>query len=389
MRETMTAIHVCLVSDQTIPNILAIEAFNPDGLLMISTVKMEAKGKSCHILECLAARGLDFSNRHHVLTVSEDSITDCHRKLEEWIQGQKNADYLVNLTCGTKIMSIAAYAFFKDYGSRMIYVPIPRNEYIMPFPKGGLQHPTKLAQRLSVMDYLKAYGLTTINSSKLEGMAQAACCRRELSRWVIANYVKLKSHLGKLGNKLRPHRGDREYKFKETFLDATDEDRELMHRMGFSVNGSLFEKHLSKSETQFLTGGWLEEYCFNEVSSFIGHGIDDAVIGIQIKNPKGTDNEFDIMLTKDNALYTIECKSLDQLEDSKTEALYKVGALQKDFGLRVRSFFVSTSSNVLNNKGEIKPAIAARAEHLNTDVIPPYEVINFKKRLAEMLKLNG
>ncbi|MBC2713379.1 MAG: DUF1887 family protein [Desulfosarcina sp.] len=383
----MKRMHVSLVSDHTIPNILAIEEFEPDELLLVSTKKMEDKGKAGHILECLADRGLDYHNRHHILTVAEDSLLDCHRKLESWVEGRKASEFIVNLTGGNKIMSIAAYAFFKDYGSRMIYIPIPRNEYIMPFPKGGAQKPVMLSQRLSVAEYLKAYGLTTLNTRHLEGMAKEARERRELSHLIVARYEKLKALLEKLGEVLRPHRGDREFVLKETFSGATNEAKELMRRMNFSLKGVEAEKCLTKSEIQFLTGGWLEEYCFNEVFAYRGKGVDDVVIGIQIKNQKGTDNEFDVMFTKDNALYTVECKSLEQQEDKGTEALYKVAALQKDFGLRVGSFLVSTSPYILKN-GVVRPSIAARAEHLNTEVVAPHEVVNFRQHLTDKLKLN-
>jgi hypothetical protein len=41
----MKTILISLVSDQTIPNILAIHYFNPDELLFISTMEMEKKRK--------------------------------------------------------------------------------------------------------------------------------------------------------------------------------------------------------------------------------------------------------------------------------------------------------------------------------------------------------
>lgn len=384
----MTNIHVCLVSEQTTPNILAIEAFRPDQILLVSTSLMETKGKSSHILDCLAAKGLNYYGQHHILEVSEDSMTDCHRKLGAWIEGREESEFIVNLTGGTKIMSIAAYAFFKDYNSRMIYIPLSRNEYIMIFPKGGAPKPVPLPQRLSVAEYLKAYGLVALNAHHLEGMAEESRQRRELSCWIVAHFEKVKDLLEKLGKMLRPHRNEREFLIKETLPDVTDEEKGLLCRMGFSINGSNVEKRLPKSEIQYLTGGWLEMYCFNEVLSYLGRGIDDAVIGIQIKNPKGAENEFDVMFTKGNALYTVECKSLDQQADKKTDALYKVGALQKDFGLRVGSFLVSTSPHILKN-GQIRPSIAARADHLNTKVIPPHEVVNFRKHLANKLKLIG
>lgn len=42
----MKHIHVCLVSDQTIPNILGIFYFKPEALLFITTEQMQKKMKN-------------------------------------------------------------------------------------------------------------------------------------------------------------------------------------------------------------------------------------------------------------------------------------------------------------------------------------------------------
>ena len=49
----MKTILVSLVSDQTIPNILAIHYHKPDELLFISTPAMEKNGKTACILKAL------------------------------------------------------------------------------------------------------------------------------------------------------------------------------------------------------------------------------------------------------------------------------------------------------------------------------------------------
>jgi hypothetical protein len=385
----MSHIHVCLVSDQTIPNILPVVALKPDELLLLTTSQMEAKGKSDHILACLKGIGLDYDARHHKIEVVEDSITDCQRKLSVWMSGREDADFVVNLTGGTKIMSIAAFEQFKDYGSKMFYIPIGRNEMVNIFPKRSSNQILPLTQRLKVDDYLAAYGLTSLNHAKLPMMKQDALDRKEIAAWIAATYPKLRNLLFWLGGSLRKHRNDRKpYLLKGGFSDANGPEHDLLQRMGFTVQGDQIEKELKKSEIQFLTGGWLEEYCFNELNTLHGKGIDDLVIGITIKNPKGTSNEFDVMFTRDNALYTVECKSGDQQDDKSTDALYKVAALQKEFGLRVGSFFVSTSPHIFDENGNVKTSITARAEQFTTTVVAPDQVAYFGKILRDKLKIS-
>lgn len=381
----MKTILISLVSDQTIPNILAIHHFKPDELLFISTKEMEKKNKISAILTILDR--LDLEYKSDSVVVREDSILDCHKKISEWIEGKEDAEFVVNLTGGNKIMSIAAYEFFKDYSSKMIYIPIPKNEFIVPFPKKRPGEPVKLDLRLSVIEYLTAYGLTVVNESHLKRYREEAIKRRDLSEWIAENYDNLKNLLKWLCGILRNHRSDKQFILKEDFLGASSEEKQLLSKLNFSYDAGSVLKKIDKSEINYLTGGWLEEFCFVKVSELVGQGIDDAAIGLQIKNRLGMDNEFDIMLTKDNALYFIECKSLDQKEDKKTDALYKIGALQKGLGLKIESFLVTTSPNILGKDGTIKKSIEERAEQFKTTIVPLSNVSQFEEILVQTLKI--
>lgn len=382
----MSNIHVCLVSEQSIPNILGIYHFKPDKLLFITTEKMKRDNKVEHIIASLSQINLNYTTRFQEIVVQEDSLLDCKKQLDEWISGREGEDFTVNLTCGTKIMSIAVYEYFKDYGSKMIYIPIGKNEFITPYPKKASNNPIPLDLRLSVSAYLSAYGLRVTNAKNLPDNHTDAQNRKELSEWIVKNYDEIKSLLERFSEKLRKHRDEKSYSWSTSYEPQNHYEKELFEKIGFSHLNGIYTKNLTKSEITYLTGGWLEEYCYNEVLKYKGKGIDDVVIGI-IPEAQGRNNEFDVMFTKDNALYTVECKSLDQNDDRKTEALYKIAALQKDFGLRVESFFVSTSPYILKD-GQIKQSIQARAEQFKTTIIPPYDVINFSKRLEEKLHLS-
>lgn len=380
----MKTILISLVSDQTPPNILAIHHFKPDELLFISTKKMEKKNKIPAILTTLDRLGLKCQSDS--IIVQEDSIVDCHKKIGEWMKGKEDAEFVVNLTGGTKIMSIAAYEFFKGYSSKMIYVPISKNEFIVPSPKKRPGKPVKLDLRLRVIEYLTAYGFTVVNEFHLDRYREEAIKRKELSEWIAGNYDNLKNLLKWLCGILRTHRNDNHFPLKDNFFDASSEENQLMSKLNFTYNEGVVLKELNKSEINYLTGGWLEEFCFVKVSELVGQGIDDAVIGLQLRNSQGGNNEFDIMFTRDNALYFIECKSLDQNEDKKTDALYKVGALQKELGLRVESFLVTTSPYILKD-GKTKQSIRARAEQFKTTIIPPSKVSQFGEILERNLKI--
>jgi len=176
--------------------------------------------------------------------------------------------------------------------------------------------------------------------------------------------------------------------FEGSFQNANNNEVKLLDNLHLAHDGKFVSKRLTRSEMRYLTGGWLEEFCFNNVLEFVNRGIDDVAIGLKLKNAQGRDNEFDVMFTKENALYFVECKSLDQHDDKDLNVLYKIGALQKEFGLKVKSFLVTTSPYILKNN-EIRQSVKARAEQFNTEIIPPAEVRNFRKYLTQKLRLEG
>ncbi|NCO68673.1 MAG: hypothetical protein CO148_07990 [Nitrospirae bacterium CG_4_9_14_3_um_filter_41_27] len=384
----MKTILISLVSEQTIPNILAIHHFKPDELLFITTDEMQKKRKIEAIINTLRELRLNYEGKSNILVVQEDSILDCHRKIDKWIENREDSEFVVNLTGGTKIMSIAAYEYFKDYSSKMIYIPIPKNEFIIPFPKKSPGKPTELTLRLSVIQYLTAYGLDIVNRARLRGYEEDAIQRKKLSEWIIANYEDLHNILVWLSGNLRSHRDEKELNFEGSFQNANNNEVKLLDNLHLAHDGKFVSKRLTRSEMRYLTGGWLEEFCFNNVLEFVNRGIDDVAIGLKLKNAQGRDNEFDVMFTKENALYFVECKSLDQHDDKDLNVLYKIGALQKEFGLKVKSFLVTTSPYILKNN-EIRQSVKARAEQFNTEIIPPAEVRNFRKYLTQKLRLEG
>lgn len=141
--------------------------------------------------------------------------------------------------------------------------------------------------------------------------------------------------------------------------------------------------------TTILTGGWLEEYIFCKLYQLKGKGITDVCLNLFLKSPKGATNEFDIMFTYENALYFVECKSLNQEHDPKLDSLYKIGALQTDFGLRIKSFLATQSEKIFESStSQIKQAIMSRAKQMNTIILPLTTIEDPKQWFQESLKMS-
>ncbi|MFN3740323.1 MAG: Card1-like endonuclease domain-containing protein [Thermodesulfovibrionales bacterium] len=381
----MSHIHVCLVSEQTIPNILSIYHFKPERIVFCTTEKMEAEKRADAIIDSLKLCGLNYSNAYDKVQVDQDCLEDCESKLkEEIVLKYKDERVTVNLTGGTKIMVLAAYNIFKEIAEQMIYTPIPKNEFITVFPKKeDCKSPVPLSLKLSVEAYVTAYGVKVKNRDEINRLKSNASKNEKLCRWMIQNYIEIEDILGEFYGWLKDHRDKEKYTLRDKYIPKKQQEIELLRHLGIEVNNKGINKTFSKYEIRFLTGDWLSDFCFNEISKL---SVDDCVTGIKLISPKEAENEFDVMFTKDNALYIVECKSLKQRHDKDADILYKINSLQHDFGLRVKGFLVSTARGILDDRNAIRESIHNRAKQCNTNVIHPDEIKDIGKWIKNNVK---
>lgn len=370
---------VSLVSDQTIPNVLIAAHYSPDYLLFLTTPAMERRGKAEAILKTLALRGRDYRDRCHKIVVEADSIVDLQNKTSAWIHDQpRDLAFIVNLTGGTKLMAIAAYDIFKDFGGEMVYLPIPRNEILTPFPKRRPRPPEPLTERLSVQEYLTAYGFHTTNQDRLAGYQERCRSRKEVTRFLFAHYRDLLPLLEVLGADLRPQKNkkkvlQRGYDLCAPFKAENENQLRFLDMLGFKRLQAEIRKTIHQDDADYLCGGWLEERLFLAVEAALPVGA-DVCLNVRCEAPGGSANEFDVLFTLDNVLYLIECKSLGSAQDDDKEMinafLYKLGALRQNFGLTPKAFLATTSPGVLDAAHQVKGHLLERGRQLNTEIIP-------------------
>lgn len=381
----MQTVHVCLVSDQTIPNIIGIHHEKPSKIIFASTAGMEEKGVTGAILTALRLNGRDYAQRSETVIVDQDSFDSCIKALRKIASGLSGCSITVNLTCGTKIMALAAFSVFRPIGARLVYTPIPRNEYIVIDECPETEPVHKLPLRLDVRSYISAYGIKIGNIQEAQVLKERAKRGREFSNWIVKNYADLENMLGHFAWQLNRDnaRNMQFYDFSTKYDVRNRSESELLEMLGMRAGN--ISKRLNKLETCFITGDWLSDYCFETLTRL---KVDDCVTGIELIDKHGNPNEFDVMFTKDNTLYTIECKSLKQKGDKDADILYKIAALQDNFGLRVRSFLVSTSREQLldRRKNKIKEHLVRRARQFQTEIIHPEDIVDFSSWIKDKVK---
>ncbi|MFZ6017244.1 MAG: hypothetical protein ACOYU0_06515 [Nitrospirota bacterium] len=168
----MKTILVSLISEQTIPNVLIAEHFEPDVYWFISTKRMEEEGKRICIENTLRLKGHNLTREDTLVKiVDQDSFADCIEKIEEMINSvNEESRYVVNITGGNKIMAISTLEVFRDIGEKVIvvYVPLGRNELIQIYPKKRPLRVHEIAVRLNIEEYLSCYGFKIKNKEQIQ-----------------------------------------------------------------------------------------------------------------------------------------------------------------------------------------------------------------------------
>ncbi len=366
----MKKILASLISDQTIPNILLIrELRDIDRYIFITTDEMEQKEKTSCIIN---AAGIP-PDKTIMIKVAEDSLVDISKKLNQ-CDFDDDDEFYVNLTGGTKIMSIGAYNFFKERNSEIYYIPIGKNIYRKIFPIVK-DKDTAINYRLDIAEYLKGYGVEIVNRKDEADLVKPA----DYTKCFFERWKTESSQFFNMLQDLRNLRSRKSIDIKE--VGGVER---FLEKINFQP---VLSKELSKKEIGYLTGGWFEEYIFHLLKK--GLNIPDGFIAADIHIKRSNvQNEFDVMFMHENALYVVECKS--SIYDKRSgknilnDSMYKLAALGRDFGLRVKSYLVTLSKKG-KQENHIKDAFIERSKLLGVRIVDGDELR--EKSIKQIFKL--
>lgn len=343
---------VNLVSEQTIPNVQFIKWYfnkkqTPMKILLVSTKEMEQKEKSLFI-----KNALHFSDSFvewETIHTDGNDISKTENILTDYFRDNEYKNIIVNITGGTKIMSLAAFDFFNNKpNTEIFYQPIGK-ELQELYPN---KQKYDMFEVLSLKEYLDAHGISykydneCVKDWNYNKTVYDFCVadNRELIKGMIA--LQNNSYFKNV------------YK-KKDFLDFTQIEEEkfiainhpaatkenmikILQIFGFDVS-RIEHKHI-----RYITGGWFEEYVYQKICNEY-HNVDEKNVALNVTIQKGNDkNELDVIyLDKDNKLHVIECKSfVDGNEGNRVlnDALYKLQAIIKSkFGLYVKQHLYTKS----------------------------------------------
>jgi hypothetical protein len=338
---------------------------------------MKSNDAGKNFLAALEKGKVSYPKESIVEVTNEDSIRVVTETLKSVYNQHESAEWIINLTGGTKPMSIAVYEFFKDKNVKLIYVNNPKpNVFLDLMAETSIQ----CTYRPSAEEFLDGYGFeyakTVANVQKAEERAKRCF---ELSCLFAAN-AKSEDLFTQLNH------NERDYLRKGKMGLCPQLYEHLTEPIRHSIETTFTQKERScgnKYMGEFLTGGWLEVFFWG----LLNHHQDklelwDCHLGIDIRKKgttSGTNNEIDVAFMKDHTLSFVECKSGSQNNDKDSDVLYKVETIRKQLGaLRVKSYLATTTNNILQD-GQIKESFANRASLYHCTIIPLGQICQLAK----------
>ena len=351
---TMAAILVSLIGDQTAPNLFFMleQSFqHVEQYIFLTTAQMRGKRRLQHLV---AAAGIDKNTVSEVVVIP-DNVLDIQDNLAQ-LNLTEDDQYYINLTGGTKMMSIAVFDFFsrKDWEVQMYYVPIGKQLYWQIYPKESSRE-LLLLPIISLDAYLTSYGIQFVRRERLEVFIrkpvytdyfmQVFLERERVYSSAQLPINKILYELGRTQNKYR-RKSEQYASVPVEEVEGLDDFLKTIQFIPKKPNALLNE------EVAYLTGTWLEEWVYYRIKSVLK--LEDSAIALNMTIRRGLTamekkNELDVVFLHQSRLYIIECKARYAENPMKIKSwldpsLDKLGALRKDYGINVTVVLITISS---------------------------------------------
>ncbi len=352
---------VVIVSEQTIPNVVYLKETkdNRDKVLFVTTSDMEKREKSRIIADAVGDCEFD------KLIVDKDMIFDVGSKLEKYFSSNRYDKVFVNITGGTKIMSLATYTFFKDkfFTENIIYLPIGDAFYKQLYPLGddGKAVNVPIEYKMNVEEYIKALGLKIKSIDKPLDI--------DLSKKLFNLFFENEWIFNELTDILRVYRNS---KGPKKLSASNDYNKILGFLKLLGLNANKFDFFKNRDWIDYFSGGWFEEYMYSEIKRLNGVCVDDVIINLKLERKNldaKTPNEFDVIFINNNMLNIVECKAGDLTGQQLTGTFYKVAYLNRVFGLSATSYMALLGQNIFEKNGKLKEDVSSKSKVFGVKLI--------------------
>ena len=382
-------IHVCLISAQAAPNLLPIldSEFKPKKAIFLVSKTMKQRA------EYLAKTFEKLNVKVKLKNISDEfNFGLMEEEIFKLVEEYENESIALNVTGGTKLMSIAAENAFSALGKPIFYIDTDSN-HILFISKNEEQKwlPNLEMKAKNKIDiYLSAYGSTVLSTQNpIERKKYLPAIEPFIKNY--DNYTQVIPLLNLHATLSQSNGYKSEYTKDNKKTGKLDELLLGLDYQGLlNYDGQTIDFKNREIKT-FLNGGWLEDYTYFQLKEIAN--IEDIACGADVANPKfklgkneynsenkGNKNEFDIVFMAKNKLHIIECKT--QLMDKNggikaDDILYKLETLKDYGGLMTKKCLVSYF--------EVPEQVKNRANFLNIEIIQGKDLQRLKSKIQEWI----
>lgn len=368
--------HLCLVSTQPIPNLTAVFDLEqpPQQVVLLTSQKM--KQQADWLQQVLQQRQIQSE------ILSLDDPYDCDhvkQRVESLLERKDLGKLALNVTAGTKIMSLAAYEVFRERGLPIFYVH-PHKDFLIPLIPAGA--PRDLPDQLKLEEFFQVHGYQ-VTSLRRKTIVRT---RQQLGERLVDNVKLFSPALGSL-NYLAGTAENRSTLQSDRIVKRIWETDGFKLLVDLLVDEGLLRVEndhfvfASEEDRFFVNGGWLEEYLFSRIDRLRNRfKIQDSAMSVQVESASGTKNEIDVAILHNNRLFLIECKTrkFRGNHGAGSKALYRMDSLKIMGGI--------TAQAMLASYRRLTTSHHRRAEDLQIDLVVGDELLNIEQRLEEWLR---
>ena len=312
-----------------------------------------------------------------------------YEKICRTVLGHLNKDthYCVNLAGGTRYMALAVQQVFEKFDTEFFYVQVEENLIVKSkFDDSIYDNDDRffpIRHRMSVAEYLHAHDiLHNLGAGKhtpIRSEAETAFIFRLFSRHELPGNAY---ETMELLRKYYRNRKRVQIKHLETTGGYNSPAVPGLTRFLIDIGFVPETKGvLSHEELEYLTGGWFEEYVYHQVKKYLNP--QDIALSVVISRQDiRHNNELDVVFTKGNKLFVIECKTGVQTERLFNEIVYKVCAISEAL------LGVSCNPYIFSLKKDDSDILKRIADNMGITFIDNNILTNSRKMQLAMTKIN-
>lgn len=331
------SVHVCILSDQCLANLIPILMEKPATVYLIATPEMIKKDHGKRMKRLLRKTGAEPRIRDKTPSTGLEKIRVFANKTIEQIQRDETDKRIVlNATGGPKLLSMGFVEAFREHleGNRfeVIYTDTEHQLIESLVPASSEARPTQsvldsevrpMQSVLDIETYLAAQGMK-LDSAQSEDKAwhETAENRLKLTGYLAEHSEKLKDFFSVLNGLV--------HGFSKGDQGALPQDGNQLLTLKIKPQGIWHEAMIKIADQQlvkwdgdkkvifasaeakrYLSGRWLEEWAWHVArEEKLDHVHCSVKVRRDLQSGPGTpDNEFDVLAVHNNRLLLVECKT--------------------------------------------------------------------------------